>query len=65
MRNRTNKVLLTLHIIPERRITMGIFTALKEFAYGLRLGANYSLSNRNGYVEKICKPGITSQDPGH
>lgn len=32
---------------------MSFFSALKEFAYGLKVGTSYSVSNRHDFVEKV------------
>jgi len=44
---------------------MAFFSAIKEFAHGLKLGASYTINNRHGYVEKITAPKIHINSPGH
>ena len=37
---------------------MSFFSALKEFAYGLKVGTSYTVSNRHDFVEKVITPRI-------
>ena len=50
---------------PEGSFDMTFFRAFKEFAYGLKTGASYSVSSRNNFVEKVTTPKVHLHTPGH
>jgi len=43
---------------------MSFFSAIKEFAYGLKVGTSYTVSNRHNFAEKVAAPKITHFNPG-
>jgi len=47
-----------------RNSIMSFFSAIKEFAYGLKVGTSYTVSNRHNFAEKVAAPKITHFNPG-